>query len=215
MPLGGRLCTPAVGLLNGQPEETNSGRSSCRAIVRATRRATARRRAAVHLQPPPKSAEQAHQDVQLLLAEDQRRETVPPSEARPDADMTAKTERQLGAALRKARDRYNRYPPGSNRGQATGRAIDLLYAEYRRRGLTIPGLPASRAEEATVEYVGHIDFTEAAMPRLKELLDMYQHDLIRGEPGDVTYADAGRDIRLIEEELQRRGVKRDDAAEGA
>jgi hypothetical protein len=93
----------------------------------------------------PQSSKKAYADLQRLLAEYARRDRVPPPEPTSFEPQSQETERlgrvsedQLGCELQAARERYNRFSPGSKAGKEASYKIDLLYAEHQRRGLTIP-----------------------------------------------------------------------------
>jgi hypothetical protein len=133
----------------------------------------------------------------------------PPKETAPSAGATdaldaraaAKlTEPMLGDRLDMARRRYGAYGADSPVGRQAGEELELLAAEYRRRGLTIPVLP-SAVEPTTTP--GEMGLTEIPLRMLAGRLheSRQQARTLGGEEAQKAEARVGQ----IEAEYQRRG----------
>ncbi len=86
--------------------------------------------------PATKVSRRAWTEVQTILAEYQRRGYVAPQ----DQARTRLSDDELRRALRDERQRYNASSTNSREGREASQEIDMLYAEFKRRGLAIPAL---------------------------------------------------------------------------
>lgn len=134
------------------------------------------------------------------------RGVAPPSMPTNGLDFKKKSNRQLVDALHSARQRFNRFPPGTPAGKVASEEIDRLYEEFRRRKLVIPPLKVGNGKQPKGRKPLRHGLRRLATGRLKELLDRCQYETEKVGPDTVTHQEAKREIADIEAELRRRGI---------